>query len=162
MVSVLLSFRYNGSGVFEIRENRVTLEFVKHSHRIKPSFLPGDLVQQLRQNADDLTDEVERHQVRKHPEQKDQKEAALQRQLHEYAELEDFVKTHSLASTALSPSRPSVSGWVFFTTQDRWIGAWHKPEQFILRIPVEGVVLEFPFSLPPEGNRIELRARPEP
>jgi hypothetical protein len=161
VVSLLLSFRYNGRGVLKIQEDRFTLEFVKHQHVIKSSFVPSDLVRQIQQNADDLTDVVERREVRMHPEQKSQKEAELQERLKEYTELVDFVSTHALASTSLSPSRSNVSGWVFFTTEDRWIGGWRKPEQFILRIPMEGVVLEFPFSLPPEGSKVQLRRRPE-
>jgi len=161
VVSLLVSFRYHGGGVLTIQENRFTLEFVKHSHVRKPSMGPGDLIHRLEQGADDLTYVVERHEVRKHPEQKSEKEADLERRLKEYTEMVDFVSTHALATTSLSPSRSSVSGWVFFTTEDRWIGAWHKPEQFILRIPVEGVMLEFPFLLPPQGGKIQLRERPE-
>jgi hypothetical protein len=160
-ISLLLSFRYNGHGALRIQENRFTLEFVKHFHVIKPSFLPRDLVRRLQQNGDELTDQVERRDLRKHPEQKDQREAELQVRLKEYTELIDFVSTSALEPTTLSRSQSSVSGWVFFTTEDKWIGAWHKPEAFVLRIPLEGVVLEFPFSLPPEGAKVQLRQRPE-
>jgi len=54
----------------------------------------------------------------------------------------------------------TASGWVFFGVKDRWIGPWRKPEQLILRMPVGNLVLEFPFSLPPQTGGIDLRRRP--
>jgi hypothetical protein len=106
-----------------------------------------------------LTDQVERHDVRKHPEQKEQKEAELQARLKDYTEMMDFVSTQSLRHAVLSPAKPAVSGWVFFSVKDRWIGPWQKPEQFILRLPVGNLLVEFPFSLPPQGGGLELRHR---
>jgi len=106
-----------------------------------------------------LTDQVERHEVRKHPEQKQQKEAELQARLKDYTEMMDFVSTQSLHSAVLSPVKPTISGWVFFSIKDRWIGPWHKPEQFVLRLPVERIIVEFPFSLPPQSGGVELRRR---
>jgi len=34
-----------------------------------------------------------------------------------------------------------------------------RPAQFILRLPVENVIVEFPFELPPKQGKIELRRR---
>ena len=45
----------------------------------------------------------------------------------------DFVSTQSLHHAVLNSGDPSVKGWVFFSVKDRWIGPWHKPEQFVLR-----------------------------
>jgi hypothetical protein len=116
-------------------------------------------VQRLQEDVDSLTDQVERHEVRKHPEQKEQKEAELQARLKDYTEMMDFVSTQSLPYATLSPAKPAISGWVFFSVKDRWIGPWHKPEQFILRLPVGTFMVEFPFSLPPQGGGVELRHR---
>src|SRR5581483_12357265 len=118
-------------------------------------------VQTLQQDVDALTDQVERHDIRKHPEQREQKEAELQARLKDYTEMTDFVSTQSLHHTVLNSGNPSIKGWVFFSVKDRWIGPWHKPEQFILRVPAGDQILEFPFSLPPEGNAVELRRRPQ-
>ena len=78
---------------------------------------------------------------------KEQKEAELQARLKGYTEMIDFVSTQSLRHAVLSPEKPAISGWVFFSVEDRWIGPWRKPEQFILRLPVGSVTVEFPFCV---------------
>ncbi len=161
MLGVFLTFHYKGAGQFEVQQNRFTLEFVKH-FQITPSSLdPDDLVKHLQDNIDALTDEIERHQVKKHPEQKEQKETELQARLKDYTEMMDFVSTRALRPMTLDSSNSSASGWVFFGVKNKWIGPWRRPEQFILRMPVENSVVEFPFSLPPQAGKIELRKRPE-
>jgi hypothetical protein len=160
MLGIFLTFHYKGTGQFEVQQNRFTIEFVKH-FQITPSSLdPDDLVKHLQSNVDDLTDEIERHQVKKHPEQKEQKEAELQARLKDYTEMMDFVSTRALRPTTLDSSNSSASGWVFFNVRNKWIGPWRRPEQFILRMPVENLVVEFPFSLPPQEGKIELRKGP--
>jgi hypothetical protein len=163
MLTFSLTFTYNGKGPFEIRQRRFALEFLKHREVVKTSLDPNEIVQHLQEDVDNLTDHVERHEVRKHPEQKEQKEAELQARLKDYTEMMDFVSTQSLRYAVLSPAKPEISGSVFFSVKDRWIGPWRKPEQFILRLPVANIVVEFPFSLPPQGGAVELRRRsPEP
>jgi hypothetical protein len=163
MLTVSLAFTYKGKGQFEIHQRRFALEFSKHRQVVKTSLEPNDIIQHLQEDVDSLTDQVERHEVRKHPEQKEQKEAELQARLKDYTEMMDFVSTQSLRYTVLSPAKPAISGWVFFSVKDRWIGPWRKPEQFILRLRVADLAVEFPFSLPPQSGAIELRLRtPEP
>jgi hypothetical protein len=163
MLTVSLSFTYKGSSQFEIHQRRFALEFSEHHQVIKTSLDPNDIVQHLQADVDSLTDQVERHEVRKHPEQKEQKEAELQARLKDYTEMMDFVSTQSLRHAVLGPAKPTITGWVFFSIKDRWIGPWRKPEHFILRLPVANLVVEFPFSLPPQSGAIELRRRsPEP
>lgn len=159
MLTVFLTFSYKGNGQFEIHQRRFALEFAKHHQVVKTSLDPTEIVQHLQEDVDGLTDQVERHEVRKHPEQKEQKEAELQARLKDYTEMMDFVSTQSLRHAVLSPAKPAISGWVFFSVKDRWIGPWHKPEQLILRLPVGTVIVEFPFSLPPQGGGVELRRR---
>jgi hypothetical protein len=159
MLTVFLTFSYKGKGQFEIHQRRFSLEFSKHRQVVKTALEPNDIIQRLQEDVDGLTDQVERHEVRKHPEQKAQKEAELQAQLKDYTEMMDFVSTQSLRHTVLNPAKPEISGWVFFSVKDRWIGPWRKPEQFILRLPVGNLVAEFPFSLPPQGGGVELRRR---
>lgn len=163
MLTVSLTFTYKGNGQFEIHQRHFALEFTNHRQVVKTTLEPNEIVQHLQEDVDNLTDQVERHEVRKHPEQKEQKEAELQARLKDYTEMMDFVSTQSLHYAVLSPTKPEISGWVFFSVKDRWIGPWRKPEQFILRLPVENLIVEFPFSLPPQGGGIELRRRsPEP
>lgn len=159
MLGVLLSFKYKGDRNFEVQQNRVTLEFVKHFQLIRGSLDPDWLVQNLQEKVDDLTDEVERHQIRKHPEKKEKAEAELQVRLKDYTEMMDFVSTRSLRPGTLNASKRSVDGWVFFSTTNRWLGSWRRPEQFILRLPVENAIVEFPFQLPPQQGKPELRKR---
>lgn len=159
MLTVFLAFSYKGNGQFEIHQRRFALEFSKHRQVVKTLLEPNDIVQHLQEDVDSLTDQVERHEVRKHPEQKEQKEAELQARLKDYTEMMDFVSTQSLRHAVLSPANPALSGWVFFSVKDRWIGPWRKPEQFILRLPVGNLVVEFPFSLPPQSGAVKLRRR---
>ncbi len=159
MLTVFLTFNYKGTGQFEIHQRRFALEFSKHRQVVKTSLDPTEIVQRLQEDVDGLTDQVERHEVRKHPEQKEQKEAELQARLKDYTEMMDFVSTQSLHYAVLSPAKPAISGWLFVSIKDRWIGPWHKPEEFILRLPVGNLIVEFPFSLPPRGGGVELRRR---
>ena len=162
MLSVLLTFRYKGGGQLEVQQNRFSLEFVKHLQLMKTSLDPDVMLHHLQENVDDITDEVERHQLRKHPENKAQKEAELQARLKDYTEMMDFISTQGLRPAVLNHSNPAITGWVFFSIKDRWIGPWRKPEQFILRVPVHNLMVEFPFFLPPHTGAVELRRRPEP
>jgi hypothetical protein len=160
MLSVLLTFRYKSGGQLELQQNRFAVEFVKHFQVIKTSLDPDDMLHRLQENVDDLTDEVERHQLRHHPEQQAQKEAELQSRLKDYTEMMDFISTQGLRAAVLNPSNSVVTGWVFFGIKDRWIGPWRKPEQFILRLPIANLTVEFPFALPPQTSAVELRRRP--
>jgi hypothetical protein len=160
MLGVLLTLHYKGTGKLEVQQGRFALEFVKHFQVVKTSLDPDDMLQHLQQNVDDLTDEVERHVVRKHPERKEQQETELQARLKDYTEMMDFISTQALRTAVLNPANSSASGWVFFGIKNRWIGPWRKPEQFILRLPVENLIVEFPFSLPPQTGGFELRRRP--
>jgi hypothetical protein len=160
MLGVLLAFHYKGSGQLAIQNARFALEFFKHSQIVKTSLDPDEMLRHLQQNIDDLTEEVERHGVRKHPEQKERKEAELQARLRDYTEMMDFISTRALRPAVLNPANSSAGGWVFFGIKDRRIGPWRKPEQFILRLPFNNLIVEFPFSLPPETGGVELRRRP--
>lgn len=161
MLGVFLSFHYKGGGQFEVEQNRFVLEFTKHFQVIQGSLDPDDVLKRLQGNVDDLTDQVERRDVKKHPEQKGQKETELQVRLKDYTEMMDFISTRALRPTTLDASNSSASGWVFFGIRNKWIGPWHKPEQFILRLPVENLIVEFPFALPPQAGKVELRKRPD-
>lgn len=160
MIGMFLTVRYKGSSQFEVLQNKMYLEFSKHHQVVKGSLDPDEIVQRLQENVDDLTDEVERHDIKKHPELKNQKESELQQRLKDYTEMMDFISTRALKPVTLDASNSSAAGWVFFSIQDKWIGPWRKPEEFVLRFPVENLMVEFPFTLPPKGAKVEFRKRP--
>jgi hypothetical protein len=87
-------------------------------------------------------------------------EAELQQWLKDYTEMMDFISTNALHGGTLDTTNSSASGWLFFDTKNRWIGRWRPPEQFVLRIPVNNAIVEFPFELPPKGGKVQLRTRP--
>lgn len=159
MLGVLLTFKYTGAKTLEVQQNRFTLEFVKHFQVVQSSLDPDLMLQNLQQHIDDYTDEVERHQVKHHPDEKEKAEGELQAHLKDYTEMMDFVSTRALRPSTLDPANSGIEGWVFFSTKNRWIGGWRRPEQFILRLPVEDVIVEFPFQLPPQHGKVELRTR---
>jgi hypothetical protein len=160
MIGVLLSFHYKGAGRLEIMPYKYALEFVKHRHVVVNWISPDAMLQRIKTDADNLTDEVEHHQIRKHPELREQKEAELNLRLKDFAELKDFVKLHALNTLTLNATNRFVTGWMFFSTKNKWIGAWHRPERFVLRMPLKDSIVEFPFELPPKGGAFELRRRP--
>lgn len=161
MLGVLVRFKYKGDQKFEVQQNRFTLEYVKHFQVVKSSLDPDAMLQNLQAHIDDATDEVERHQLKHHPDQKEKAEGELQAHLKDYTEMMDFVSTRALRPVTLAPANSTAEGWVFFSTKDHWIGGWRRPEQFILRLPVEDVMVEFPFQLPPEQGNVQLRKRNE-
>jgi hypothetical protein len=160
MMGVFLSFHYKGPGRLQIMPYKYALEFVKHRHLVQNWISPQTMLERIKADADDLTDEVEHHQIRKHPEQREQKEAELNLRLKDFAEMKDFVNLRALNPFTLNANNRFVSGWVFFSTENKWIGAWHRPEQFVLRMPVKDSIVEFPFELPPKRGAFELRRRP--
>ena len=156
--SALLSVRYRGQSSLDLATENITLEFVKHFRVRQTTLDPDDFSQKVQNDADTLNDQTAR-EVAKHPEQKAQKEAFVRAFLKDAAELQEFVGKNSLRSTRLAPGNPETTGWVLFSTESKWIGGWKKQEEFILRIPLEGKVFEFPFKLPPKPGEVILRKR---
>jgi hypothetical protein len=156
--ALMLDVRYRGQGSLDFTVDNISLEFEKH-FRVKQIALdPDEFADQVQNEADTLNDETAR-EVEKHPEQKEQKEAFVRAYLRDSAELEEFVGKNSLRMTKLSPGTAEATGWVLFSTKSKWIGGWKKREEFILRVPVEGKVFEFPFQLPPKPGETILRKR---
>jgi hypothetical protein len=158
MFGVLLTYRYRGTGTLEVRNDNISLEFLKHSHVVHRSLDPDDLSESLQSGADALNDEIA-HEIIKHPEKKAEKEALLQAYQEELSEMLEFLSTRSLRPAKLEPGTPEVNGWLFFSTKSKWVGDWKKQEDFVLRIRFENRVFEFPFTLPPNENDLILRKR---
>jgi hypothetical protein len=119
---------------------------------------PDGYTQKIQADADALDDET-RREVAKHPEQKQAREAHLQEYQKSINELIEFLGRNALRPAHLDRAHPEVSGWVFFNTKNKWLGGWKAQEEFILRLPLDGKVFEFPFKLPPEKGELLLQKR---
>lgn len=153
-----LTIRYRGQGSLDVSNSNISLEFLKHFRVIQTSLDPDDFSAKVQKDADTLNDQIA-HEVEKHPDEKEKKEAYMRAFLKDSAELTEFVGNNSLRSTTLNPSNPETSGWVLFSTESKWISGWKKQEEFILRVPLEGKIFEFPFKLPPKPGEVILRKR---
>ncbi|GAC1434733.1 MAG: hypothetical protein NVS1B11_04140 [Terriglobales bacterium] len=160
MIGVRLNVQYRGDKSLDFSTHNITLEFVDHSHVVQSSLDPNGLTTHLQNNMDAMNVEVE-HQVQRHPQTKDQQESLLQTHLKETTEMIEFLNGSSLNSGTLGPGKRELSGWVFFSTKNKWIGGWKQQEHFRLSIPLEERILEFPFILPPNQSDLILRRRPE-
>ena len=156
---VFLTVRYRGAGSLDASAEEITLQFMKHFKVVQTSLDPDDYTDKIQDDADALDDET-RREVTKHPEQKQVREARLQDYQKSVNELIEFLGTKSLRTAHLDRATPEVSGWVFFDTSDKWLGKWKTQEEFILRVPLDGKVFEFPFKLPPEKGELLLQKRP--
>jgi FtsZ-binding cell division protein ZapB len=159
LLGVELTYRYRGSGSLEVRNDNLSLQFVRHRQVVHTSLDPNNLTGRLQSDADELSHQTER-EIRKHPEKKDELQTKLEHFEKETAEWQEFLSAHSLLPVKLDQAKPEADGWVFFSAQDKWIGDWKNPEEFVLRIPLDDRVLEFPFKLPPSQGDLILRKRP--
>jgi hypothetical protein len=158
VLGVFATFHYQGQQSINIYPEKLSLEFVLHSKIVQNALETGGLTGRLQKDIDELTDQTE-HEVRKHPEKKEELEATLRGHLQELTQMSEFVNSHSLQPVMLTPAKPESSGWIFFDTTNKWIGSWKKQEQFLLRVPFKDRIFAFPFKLPPsEGDQI-LRRR---
>ncbi len=160
MFALLLTVHYRGKDSLDLVPGKIALEFVKHYHDVQSALNADSLVIQQQKDADALTEETER-EIRTHPEKKEEKDATLATRQKDIAEMIEFLKTRSLRATTLDSGHPEASGWVLFSTKSKWINGLQKQEQFVLRVPIGGRVVEFPFSLPPSEGDLILRTRPE-
>lgn len=156
---VFLTTRYRGSAKLDETPDAITLQFMKHFKVVKGSLDPDDYIQKIQSDADALEDET-RREVTKHPQQKQEREARLQLYQKSANELIEFLGRDSLKPATLSADYPETSGWVFFSTESKWLGGWKAQEEFVLRIPIAGDLFEFPFKLPPEPGELLLQKRP--
>ena len=156
--AALVEVRYRGQGVVEFVTENISLEFVKHFHVVQTVIDPEAFAQKVQNDADEVDRDAAR-EVQKHPERKDAKDAYVRTFQKETAELLEFVSKNSLRPARLTPSHPEAGGWVFFSASSEWISGWKSREEFILRVPADGKVFEFPFELPPRPGEVMLRKR---
>jgi len=159
ILGVLLTFRYRGADRLDTSADAITLQFLKHFKVVLPALDPDDYTQKIQADADAADDET-RRQVAKHPHKKQALEARLQDYQKSINELIEFLGHESLRPARLDRSNPEVSGWVFFNTDNKWLGGWKSQEEFVLRVPMGGSIFEFPFKLPPQPGELLLQRRP--
>jgi hypothetical protein len=155
---VWLTVGYRGAESLDASPDGITLQFMKHFKVVQTSINPDDYVQKIQSDADAHDDET-RRAVAKHPEEKPAREARLQDYQKSVSELIEFLTRSSLRTTRLDRGNPEVNGWVFFNTDNKWLGGWKAQEEFVLRLPLEGKIFEFPFKLPPKEGELLLRKR---
>ena len=154
----LLEIHYRGAASLDATADAITLQFMKHFKVIQSSLDPDDYTRKIQADADVRDDET-RREVAKHPEQKQAREAHLQDYQKSVSELIEFLGRNSLRPAHLDGATPQVSGWVFFSTKNKWLGGWKTQEELILRVPLAGKVFEIPFKLPPEKDEFLLQKR---
>jgi hypothetical protein len=159
ILGVFLTIRYRGTSNLDETPQAITLQFMKHFKVVTGTLDPDDYIQKIQADADALEDET-RREVTKHPQQKQAREARLQEYQKSANELIEFLGRDSLKPAHLNADYPEVSGWVFFSTQSKWLGGWKAQEEFVLRVPVASNLFEFPFKLPPEQGELLLQKRP--
>ena len=153
-----LTFKYRGAKNIDVSSRDMSLEFVRHSKVVITSIDPDEFSAHIQANTDQLEHQTERD-LKKHPEKKDEKETLVQNYLKDATEFQDFLNKNALRDTKLDAGNTETTGWVGFSTRNKWIGDWKKQEEFVLRIPLEDRVVEFPFKLPPEEGDLILRER---
>ncbi|MBV9481834.1 MAG: hypothetical protein JO249_13915 [Acidobacteria bacterium] len=158
---VLLTFRNTGTTPLEVSPNNITLELVDHFHVRMSSLDPDDFSYRIQDDSDELVHQSER-ELKKHPERRQVIETKLKEHEKLVSQWLEYLSTKALEDVTLDTGRPEITGMVFFNTKTKWKGDWKKEENFVLRIPGEKVLFEFPFTLPPVGQAPSLRERPGP
>src|ERR1700727_901563 len=156
--AALLTVRYRGTATLDLATDAISLEFVKHFQLIQSALDPDAFAAKVQNDSDEL-DRASAREVKKHPEKKDAKQAYERAFQKDSAELLEFVGKNSLCPSRLEPGNFEASGWVLFGTTSKWISGWKKQEGFVLRLPLDGKVFEFPFALPPKPGEVMLRRR---
>lgn len=157
-LSVYVDARYKGAGTMVFGPDTATIEYVNHYRTTKQAFDPETFAQWLESGAEDVSDEMGR-QIEKHPERAEKREPLARAYQKDVAELLEFVNTRAMKMVTLSPAAPSNSGWMLFSTKNRWIGKWKKREELVFRIQLADRILEFPFMLPPKEAAVTLKER---
>jgi hypothetical protein len=160
-IAILLTYQYKGPKGMEVRNDNLTLEFVNHYHVRHSTLDPEDFSVRYQNVVDALVVEKKEHEIKNHPEKKEEIETTLKAYQEELIEIQEFLCAHALHHSVLDRGTPEIKGWAFFNTKSKWIGDWKKREDFVLRIPMDNGVYEFPFTVPPVEGDLILRRRPE-
>jgi hypothetical protein len=158
LVAIFVTVRYRGKGALSFDPASASLEFASHSHAVQNAIDADDFARKLQSNADAFAQEIQR-EITKHPEEKEERESMLRVHENDVMQTEEFLRSRSLRPVQLDSANSEATGWIFFNAKSKWIGDWKKQEQFVLRVPIPGQVIEFPFALPPSQGDLLLRRR---
>lgn len=156
--SVLIDVRYRGATALSVNPAAASLEFVKHHKVVQTALDPDSVALRTQDDADQVEFDAQR-EIKKHPEKKEEREHYVQAYQKEVATFLEFLSRNCLPAVQLDAANQQVSGWLLFSTRNKWLGSWKTPEQLVLRLPMGARMLEFPFSLPPEEGDLILRKR---
>jgi hypothetical protein len=156
--SLQLQVNNRGKGELDVPTENISFEFTDHFKVVQPLLDPDRFSEHIQNDADALDHETAR-EVERHPEKKEEKEAYAQQFQKDAAELIEFVTKNGLHPARLDAANPQVQGWLFFSAGGKWLGGWKKQEEFVLRVPLNGKLFEFPFKLPPKPGELVLRKR---
>ena len=158
LFTILLTLHYRGKDSLVLKPQAATLEFVNHYHDRQPALDPEDLAKRLQADADQFAEKTQRA-IKKHPGEAAKKQDELEEHQKDVSEMLAFLKTRSLREVRLDSGNSQAEGWLIFHARSRWTGEWKKQEEFVLRIPLAGKIVEFPFALPPSQGDLLLRRR---
>jgi hypothetical protein len=159
VVGMLLSVHNNGAAPLLVKQSDASLEFVKHSQWRFTSWDADALADRIQDKTDSLMHQTDKD-LEKRPAKVEKNEERLREHQKLVSEMVDFLSTQGLKDTTLNAATPEVAGWIFFPSRGKWVGNWKKREEFVFRIPINGLIVEFPFLLPP-ANRPTLQERPD-
>jgi hypothetical protein len=158
IMSLGIAARLTGAGTLSLNPDGAFLEVVRHQHVRFGSLNPDTLSASLQDDAEELIRQDEK-EIQKHPEKKEEIEARLREHQRLVTEWQGFIAGKALHSVTLDSGTREASGWIFFSSRNKWLGDWKDREDFVLRLPTDQAILEFPFTLPPAGDIPELRQR---
>ncbi len=155
---LFVTIRYRGQSSLDFPGQHITLQFMKHFKWVQPALDPDAYVEKIQKDADELDDETRRI-VQKHPEKERTRKSREQDYQKSIAEFIEFLNRNSLRPALLDPAHPQISGWISFDTANKWLTGWKAQEEFVLRLPLDGKIFEFPFKLPPQKGELLMRKR---
>jgi len=155
--SVLITVNNRGKEAIKMVPADMKLELVSHHRAVMRAQYPDELSHHLQDDSDELIYQSEK-KLKKHPEEKDTVEYRLKAHEELVSRWQTFLSTQALRETRVDSGQPEVTGWVLFKTNTKWLGNWKDEEDFVLRVPIEQHVFEFPFKLPID-SRPTLRPR---
>lgn len=157
-VALHLTVRYRGNNSLIVDPRRATLEFVKHFKLVQPALNPEEFARQTQDDADAVEHETQR-EIKKHPDRREAREKYVEAFQKETEEFLEFLSARTLPYVQLDKDHAEITGWVLFSAKNKWLGTWERPEEFVLRMPLAGRIVEMPFSLPPQQGDLILRQR---
>jgi len=157
ILAVHLTIRNRSDRAFGLDPRNITLKFVDHYQQVQSATDPDDLAANVQKDADTFRRDQQR-ELFKHPERRDEIEKLSSAHLESIAATQAFLRSSALKANQVNAGQ-SDTGWLFFNAKSKWIQNWKKQEQFVLRVPVAGRAVEFPFALPPSQGDLILRKR---